>query len=106
MRQIVEQGLLPYDRFCQESFDAKFWKPEYFKRMYPDAETYQKRQTAFLAYAIIPYGRPWTAPGEMGWFGVSSETPEDQSEWDINFFERFIKTANPEHLLVMVDCHI
>lgn len=106
MRQIAEQELLPYDRYCKESFDARFLKPEYLRRMYPNAETYRKRKTAFTAYAVIPYGRPWTAPGEMGWFGASSEEPEEQSEWDIQFFDRFIKPANPEHLLVMVDCHI
>ena len=53
----------------------------------------------------MPDGK-WISPGEMGWFGASSETEEEACEWDLYYRERFIDTANPEWTLTIVDCHI
>ncbi len=48
----------------------------------------------------------WHAPGEMGWWGCSSESGEEQAQWDREFVKRFIKTADQNDVLVVVDCHI
>lgn len=48
----------------------------------------------------------WHAPGKMGWFGCSSDTPEEKSAHDKEFVRRFIKQASPDTTLVVVDCHI
>ena len=42
----------------------------------------------------------------MGWLGCSSESPKEAIDWDLNFCDKFIKEANPDHFIVMVDCHI
>jgi len=46
----------------------------------------------------------WHAPGTMGWFGCSSDTPEDKVKWQKDFVGRFLQ--DHEDLLVLVDCHI
>lgn len=48
----------------------------------------------------------WHAPGKMGWFGCSSDTPEQKTAHDKEFVRRFIKQATPDTTLVIVDCHI
>ncbi len=60
---------------------------------------------AFSAYSVLD-ADGWHAPGEMGWFGCSSEETDDRLNWDENFMERFIENEDPETVIVMVDCHI
>ena len=42
----------------------------------------------------------------MGWFGCSSETQEEAKQWNDSYFDTFIKNANPEHYIIIIDCHI
>jgi hypothetical protein len=48
----------------------------------------------------------WHAPGAMGWWGMSSDNAEDRIAFDRAFVSKFIKTAQPDDLLVCVDYHI
>ncbi len=48
----------------------------------------------------------WHAPGTMGWFGCSSDEPEDFMAWCRSFNERVIRSSKPKDRLVIVDCHI
>lgn len=48
----------------------------------------------------------WHASGEMGWWGCSTDKPDDKVSFQKAFVDRFIKTAAPDDLLVVVDCHI
>jgi hypothetical protein len=103
MRELIEKQLIPYEEYMKQD---SFYKPEYMKRLYPDAENYKKKLLAFSTYAVVPFEEEWTGKGDMGWFGFSSDTPEESIKWDLEFFDRFIKTANPLYYIVMVDCHI
>lgn len=47
----------------------------------------------------------WHAPGRMGWFACSSDTPETYREYQQWFMQR-LKAAAPDDVLVCVDCHI
>lgn len=48
----------------------------------------------------------WHEPGRMGWFGCSAATPDATLQFSREFVRRFIKTADPDDVLVVVDCHI
>jgi len=48
----------------------------------------------------------WHEPGSMGWFGMSSTTPESGADFKEKFEERFINKCAPDDTLVVVDCHI
>ncbi len=48
----------------------------------------------------------WHAPGEMGWFGASTDDPDSKISFQREFVKRFIKSAAPTDTLVVVDCHI
>lgn len=54
---------------------------------------------------ITPDGE-WHEQGEMGWFGIGSETEEEAVVFKETYFDAFIKNADPEQFMVIVDCHI
>jgi len=57
------------------------------------------------AYAALDV-EGWHAPGQMGWFGMSSDTPDSLLAFKHEFHKRFINGAAPDDTLVIVDCHI
>ena len=65
-----------------------------------------KRESEFTTYAVITPDGKWHSKGEMGWFGCSSETGEEANKWAGTFHNAFIKNADQELILVIVDCHI
>ena len=69
-------------------------------------ESYVARQSEFTTYAVIDENGDWFSKGKMGLFGISSETSEESKWWDLGFNEAFIKNANEDLYLVIVDCHI
>jgi len=48
----------------------------------------------------------WHAPGNMGWFGCSSDNPTSLLAYANDFRKNVLEAAGPEDLLVLVDCHI
>lgn len=102
MKEIQISKLAPYEDFIGKD---TFYRKEYIEKMYPDEATYVNRQTAFSTFAVLDQDG-WHEKGQMGWFGLSSESPEEAIDWELTMFDRFIKTANPEHYIAIVDCHI
>lgn len=103
MQSKAAAELQPYE----EAMQSPFMKEEYMRERFPTEEEYIKRATAFSTYAVVtPDGR-WHAPGDMGWWGMSSETSEDERAWELSYYDRFIKPAVENNwYLVIVDCHI
>lgn len=48
----------------------------------------------------------WHAPGTMGWFACSDESPGQSLAFKREFVKRFIDGAADDDTLVVVDCHI
>jgi hypothetical protein len=87
-----DDALLGWDGHI-ETFDVS--REEYVQR---------SRNNAICPYAYLKDGE-WFAPGEMGWWGMSSDTEEDQARFAREFNELF--DALPDDtVLTMVDCHI
>lgn len=83
-----------------------FYKPEYYLEKYKTKEDYIEQSLLFSTYAVITPDGEWHAAGEMGWFGCSSETAEEGNNFVNQYYDAFIKNANPEHYIIIVDCHI
>lgn len=56
-------------------------------------------------FAVIKDGE-WFEKGTMGWFGVSSETNKEATNWSLEFYNRFIKDLPDDAVITIVDCHI
>ena len=83
-----------------------WYKPEYYKEIYLDAETYATCMSRFFTYSVVTPGGMWFEAGPCGWFATSLATPEKQRDWELHYKERFIDTADPDWLMTFVDCHI
>ena len=83
-----------------------FYRKEYYIGRYGDRETYAKCCAQFETYAVVLPTGLWFAPGNIGWWGMSSETDNEYQDWCKHYKERFIDTADPSWYLTIVDCHI
>ena len=104
MREELAEDLKPYDEYMTGD---TFYKKEYLKQLYPDEKTYIQQNTEFSTFAVVTPDGEWHEPGHMGWFGCSSETPEESIAWHEDYFENFIKPAIENNwYLTLIDCHI
>ena len=85
--------------------DYTLYKPEYFIEKYGNKENYIKSITSFSTYAVITPDGIWHSPGEMGWFGCSSESNEESNKFKNDYYENFIKPYQ-DKFIIIVDCHI
>lgn len=82
-----------------------YYKPEYILRKYPTLDVYLDKQCRYSTYALLNSKGQWIEPGQMGWFGCSSATPEEEANFT-DVFAEHLKKENPEHYFVLVDCHV
>ena len=82
------------------------YNEQYYRDFYNDRESYARQQAAFSTYAVVTPDGEWHAPGEMGWFGCSSESGDESIDWYSHYKECFIDAADPDWILTIVDCHI
>lgn len=111
----VEQGpaeagpgeqAIPWSTFLRNTDDARASWTDIARAL--DRETFL-REYGFTfnplgTYALLD-DDGWHAPGKMGWFGCSSDTPEEYLKFESWFMDR-LKAAKPDDVLVCVDCHI
>ena len=100
----VEEGELKEGE-TKEMFDS-FYKREYYLNRYGDKERYARERSEFNTFAVVTPDGKWHEQGSMGWFGVSSETHEEARDWHDSWYDNFIKDADKELWLCIIDCHI
>ena len=86
---------------------AQSWTPEEIKAI---GKTRKEFVKAWTDYSWVPYAvvdsDGWHAPGKVGWFGASDETPEAYKAWKGNFRRDWIDTLAPGDRVTLLDCHI
>jgi len=103
--ELIVEGDKPKNKEEEEQVKWSFYKPEYYIKRYKDKETYAKCNSSFSMWAVVKDG-VWYEKGEMGWWAMSSETDDEALDWEMNFFDRFIKDLPEDTLITVVDCHI
>lgn len=96
----------PLNEQEEEMIEWDFYKKEYYIERYDSKEEFARLSSEFSTYAVITPDGKWHSKGEMGWFGCSSETGDEAKLWSKSYYDSFIKNANPDHTLTIVDCHI
>jgi hypothetical protein len=95
--------LSPYE----DAMTQSFFKEEYMRARFRNEEEYINLESTFDTYAVITPDGQWHAPGNMGWWGMSSETLEEDRLWTLSYYDRFIKLAIEKGwCMTIVDCHI
>lgn len=98
----IEEHTATYNKLITE---GNYLKPEYYLKKYPTLESYLDEEKSFSTYALLTPDGQWHEPGEMGWFGATSATPEDEGNFK-NVFRELISQQDEEDYFVLVDCHI
>lgn len=99
------EGAEPETDKEKDSLKWDWYKEGYYQEKYGDKETYAKCQSSFTTYAVVKDGK-WYGKGDMGWFGMSSESHDEAINWELNFFDAFIKDLSDDTVISVVDCHI
>lgn len=103
IKTVVDQARKDWN----EVMSAESGYPEgYLSKLYGSEDDYVKEMVTISTYAVLTPDGKWHERGQMGWFGMSSETEEEGKAFDDSYYENFIKNANPNHYLILVDCHI
>lgn len=103
--ELYIDGESPNNEEEQEILDRASYRKEYLTRRYKNKETYARLTSTFNTFAVLT-DDGWFEKGEMGWFGASSETDEEEIAWQENYFKNFIENADGESYITIVDCHI
>lgn len=66
--------------------------------------------SAVPGYALIDLEGKWVAPGRMGWFGMSTENPDEKADYQ-RAVNRYLDPdinldLDPDTFVVLVDCHV
>lgn len=75
-----------------------------FLSQYPQQEDYTKSVMNIHPYAYITPDGVWHAPGTVGWFGMSDDTPDTYRKYLDEWIEYVNSVDNP--YVTFVDCHI
>lgn len=65
----------------------------------------EARRGAVPGYALVTLEGEWLAPGRMGWFGMSSDSPGEKSAYRVGV-NRYLDEIDPQAYIVLVDCHV
>ena len=103
--ELVVEGDKPKNKEEEDSVKFNWYKPEFYTERYKNKETYAKCNSSFSMWAVVKDG-VWYEKGEMGWWAMSNETNDEAVDWDLNFFDRFIKDLPEDTVITVVDCHI
>lgn len=88
-----------------EEKPLNWYKKEYYLERYGTKENYANKQCQLSTYAVLMPDGLWYEPGEMGWFGLSGATTDQEKEWDENY-HKFFEQAEDDWTITIVDCHI
>jgi hypothetical protein len=103
--ELVVEGDKPKNKEEEDIVKWSLYKPEYFIKRYKTKELYAECNSSFSMWAVVKDG-VWYEKGKMGMFAMSDETDDEAVDWDLNFFDRFIKDLPEDTVITVVDCHI
>lgn len=82
-----------------------FYKKEYYTSRYGTKEEYAKIEATPHYWAFVLDGK-WYEKGEMGWFGLSSDTKETEAVYLEKWQEVINNPQYKDYYIAVVDCHI
>ena len=80
------------------------YSTEYMRERYPTFEDYLIQYHTDAPYAYVTPDGEWHAPGTVGYFGLSDETPESYKKY-VKEWISYVK-EHPDKYVSFVDCHI
>ncbi len=98
-----------HDRLKRMTPDAALvgWDACLVEEFLPPRDAYVEhaRRAAVPGYALVTTDGAWLAPGEMGWFGMSSDEAGDRVAYAVRA-DAYLDALPADVWIVQVDCHI
>lgn len=94
------------NKLSKEEQPFRLYRDEYYLNRYKNKETFAKSRATFSTFSVVTPDGEWHEPGQMGWFGISTETDEDYRDWVNNYQKNFIDPFIDGFMMSIVDCHI
>jgi hypothetical protein len=104
--EIVVEGDSPKNEEENKEVEFVRHKPEFYVKRYGTKENYADMESRFTTWAVLTPNGEWHQEGKMGWWACSDETDDEAAAWIKTYKEKFIDSADPEWVAVIVDCHI
>lgn len=100
------ETVLPWTRYVRgENDDRRTWNDVATTVTAETLETkYGRCFHPLVTFAAVD-NDGWHAPGEMGWWACSDDSPEQYLAWCDQFVPRFL-SGRPYDTLVLLDCHV
>lgn len=104
--ELLVEDAEPVSEKDKEIIEWNFYKKEYYTENYVSKEAYAKAMASFNTCAYVSPDGGWHAQGEMGWFGVSNQNPNEAISHKLNFYEKYLADLPDDIILTLIDCHI
>lgn len=101
-----EEALKEAEKSWKQMVEAHKKNPEMYSETVMNRENFLKDASDFHTYAVVTSDGEWHAPGQCGWFGMSSDSASEWNKWVKEYFDRFIKDLPPDTKITLVDCHV
>lgn len=101
-----EYGAQPRVVKARESQEF-FWQNDVIAEFAVDRETYTRRasEAAVPGFALLDLEGRWLEPGQMGWFGMSTDTEDSRVVYNARA-NAYLDDLPEDAWVVVVDCHI
>lgn len=103
--EVVVEGAELKDGENKDDFFTPY-TTEYYQKHYGSKEQFARERSEFSTFAVVTNDGKWHEKGNMGWFGMSSETGEESIAWHNSWYDTFIKDLDEDMYVIIVDCHI
>lgn len=101
-----EYGAQPRVQAARESKDFR-WYDDVIAEFADGRETYTQRaaEAAVPGFALLDLEGRWLEPGQMGWFGMSSDTADSRLVYNARA-NAYLDDMPEDAWVIVVDCHI
>ena len=99
------EGAKPETEEEEEAIRFDWYREGYYEDRYKTKEIYAQCCANFTMWAVVKDGQ-WYEKGDMGWWGMSGESDDEAVDWELNFYDRFIRPLGDGVTVTVVDCHI
>ena len=100
---IINLQIVKHVYALEVNWYKRMWNFFYGIKQGETKEQYVERFSVFETFAVITPDGEWHEKAKMGWWACVSDEKEN---WNDGYYNAFIKNADPELTIAIVDCHI
>lgn len=104
--EIYVDGREPESEEEKKLVEYEFYLKDYYNERYKDAKDLAEHRASFTFYSALLPNYLWREAGQMGWWGMSNATTDDEIKWRKEVKDILKKAKENNWHITIVDCHI